>query len=309
MNNSQLVSVCVITYNSSSTIVETLESVKNQSYKNIELIISDDCSTDNTVSICQQWLSECKDRFLNSKVVFTDCNKGISGNINRAVSEANGSWLKLIAGDDILLPDCIQYYVNQIVFFQNTSIFLSKVQPFQVAANGIKHLEVTNNYGNEIAYFNKLSAYDQCRYLLQEGGNILAAPTLFIQADLLRQYPYNESYRYMEDYPQWVRLTDKGYSIKILADVTVLYRKSNSISRSCNTYYSYRLLETKNLYFWAEKLSLLKKYNCEKGYNETKRLFLATTLIDGLTNNRKTLFNNIRVAIILLLTKFIKFKL
>ncbi len=51
-----LVSIVVITYNSAKFILETLESSKAQTYKNIELIISDDCSTDNTVEICQQWI-------------------------------------------------------------------------------------------------------------------------------------------------------------------------------------------------------------------------------------------------------------
>ena len=51
MINNPLVSVVVITYNSASTIIETLDSIREQSYKNIELIISDDCSKDNTVDI------------------------------------------------------------------------------------------------------------------------------------------------------------------------------------------------------------------------------------------------------------------
>ena len=55
MNNKfPLVSVVIITYNSEKTIIETLESIKNQTYKNIELIISDDFSKDNTVEICKQ---------------------------------------------------------------------------------------------------------------------------------------------------------------------------------------------------------------------------------------------------------------
>ena len=53
-----LVSICVITYNSSKTVVETLESIKNQSYSNIELVVSDDCSPDNTVELVQQWLEK-----------------------------------------------------------------------------------------------------------------------------------------------------------------------------------------------------------------------------------------------------------
>ena len=52
-----LVSVVVITYNSAKFVIETLESVKSQTYKNIELIISDDCSTDDTVERCRLWLA------------------------------------------------------------------------------------------------------------------------------------------------------------------------------------------------------------------------------------------------------------
>ena len=50
--NNPLVSINVITYNSSKFVLETLESAKAQTYQNIELIVSDDCSTDNTVEIC-----------------------------------------------------------------------------------------------------------------------------------------------------------------------------------------------------------------------------------------------------------------
>ena len=56
MEQDILVSVVVITYNSEKYILETLESIKTQSYKNLELIISDDCSKDDTVMICRDWL-------------------------------------------------------------------------------------------------------------------------------------------------------------------------------------------------------------------------------------------------------------
>ena len=65
--NSVLVTVVVLSYNSCSTIIETLNSVKEQTYNNIELIITDDASTDTTIEICRQWLQ------LNSKY-FYHCN-------------------------------------------------------------------------------------------------------------------------------------------------------------------------------------------------------------------------------------------
>lgn len=58
MENIDIVSVCIITYNSSKYIEETLESVRRQTYPAIELIISDDASSDDTVYICEQWIAK-----------------------------------------------------------------------------------------------------------------------------------------------------------------------------------------------------------------------------------------------------------
>lgn len=60
MENKPLVSIVVITYNSSEYVLETLESAKAQTYTNIELIVSDDCSTDETVSICKNGLKQTR---------------------------------------------------------------------------------------------------------------------------------------------------------------------------------------------------------------------------------------------------------
>ena len=80
MNNQPLVSVPVITYNSSKFVLETLESIKAQTYQNIELIISDDCSTDNTVELCQKWVEENKERFVRTQIITSDLNTGVSAN-------------------------------------------------------------------------------------------------------------------------------------------------------------------------------------------------------------------------------------
>ena len=116
-----LVSVFVITYNSSRFVLEALESIKNQTYKHIELIISDDCSTDSTVDLCKNWIEKNKERFVNSTIITVSANTGVSANCNRAVTAAKGNWLKGIAGDDVLLPNCIQDNVNYIL--QNPAVF------------------------------------------------------------------------------------------------------------------------------------------------------------------------------------------
>ena len=65
MDDNSVVSVCVITYNSSKYVLETLESIRMQSYQNIELIICDDCSKDDTVEICKRWIQSYSARFIN----------------------------------------------------------------------------------------------------------------------------------------------------------------------------------------------------------------------------------------------------
>ena len=109
-----LVSVIVITYNSAQYVLQTLESIKRQTYKNIELIVSDDRSSDNTISICKDWVIENKHIFRNVKVLQTPSNGGICHNYNYALQQANGEWIKYIAGDDILEDNCIERFVANI---------------------------------------------------------------------------------------------------------------------------------------------------------------------------------------------------
>ena len=108
MNNQPLVSVLVITYNSAKFVLETLESIKAQTYQNIELIISDDCSTDNIVELCQKWVEENKERFVRTQIITSDLNTGVSANGNRGRDACQGEWIKGIAGDDLLMPNCVE---------------------------------------------------------------------------------------------------------------------------------------------------------------------------------------------------------
>ena len=103
-----LVTILVITYNSSEFIIETLKSVMLQTYRNIELIVSDDGSQDNTVVLCKDWIEENKERFINTRIIEVKKNTGIPANCNRGLKESKGEWLKYIAGDDVLFNTCIE---------------------------------------------------------------------------------------------------------------------------------------------------------------------------------------------------------
>lgn len=112
MGNKPLVSVVVVTYNSSATITETLESIYKQDYQKIELIVSDDCSKDDTIKVCNDWFEGHSSRFVACKVVETEKNTGVSANLNRGVKASYGTWIKTIAGDDLMAENAISTYLE-----------------------------------------------------------------------------------------------------------------------------------------------------------------------------------------------------
>ena len=114
MNNkfNPLVSVRILTYNSSKYIIETLNSIYDQTYQNIELIISDDCSKDNTVELCGEWIKEHGARFVNVVILTSPNNLGVCANSRRSLEATKGEWIKGVGGDDSLYPNAIEEYVR-----------------------------------------------------------------------------------------------------------------------------------------------------------------------------------------------------
>lgn len=96
-NSKPLVSVLIGTYNRANLINRCLDSILNQSYENIEIIIVNDASSDNTISVLEKYVNNYpnKIRFINNGI-----NKGISYNSNLAYSQAKGEYLALVGDDD-----------------------------------------------------------------------------------------------------------------------------------------------------------------------------------------------------------------
>lgn len=101
-----LVSVIIPAYNHENYIQETIESIINQTYKNIELIVIDDGSKDSTFDKIQELKEVCEKRF--SRVHFeTKQNEGTCKTLNKLLSLAKGEYIYLIASDDLAKPNAI----------------------------------------------------------------------------------------------------------------------------------------------------------------------------------------------------------
>lgn len=218
--NTPLVTVGLITYNSADFVEETLNSIYNQDYQNIELIVSDDCSTDNTVDLCRKWLSEHELRFTRAKLVTSEKNSGLSGNSNRAFNEAKGEWYKSFDGDDIMAPNAISSYVEFINEHPEAMQVVAKVINF----NG-KTEWTTEKLDNLTKYVCRESATSKTQLSVITKILFFRGTSHFARTELIKSVgAFDERFPMLEDQPLVIRLIGAGYKLYYIDKIMSRYR-------------------------------------------------------------------------------------
>lgn len=256
MNESEdiLVSVTVITYNSSKYVLETLDSIKAQTYQNIELIISDDCSGDNTMQLCKNWCEQNKERFARIQYVEVEQNTGVSANCNRADCACQGEWVKLIAGDDLLLPNCITDFMEYVIKNQDVVCVFGKIEIFDEKHKKVIKNDTWPNY----SIFKLNTSHDQYEYLLNKGNGIPAASCFYNRKRMLDLgIRYDERIPFIEDRPRWLQLLRKEVILHFVDKTVVRYRTSHKNSLSSGMLYNDKYYSSGRLvyfyYYFPEK--------------------------------------------------------
>lgn len=240
-NGCPIVTVSVWTYNSSKFVLETLESIKAQTYPNLILQICDDCSTDNTVELCKTWIEENKERFVKTKIIIPEHNTGVSGNANRSWDACETEYLKDIAGDDILMPNCIEDNMNIVKEHPEAVFVFSRVKAFGASEKRIQYTE------NELFIYDFFNWTPEQQYnQLYNKRNCLPAPTVFSNVSRIREVGlrHDERIPLLEDLPKWINALRLGIAFHFLDKVTVMYRlheKSLTNEFPINFYRSVRL--------------------------------------------------------------------
>ena len=210
-----LVSVICACYNQSKFIAESLESVKNQTYKNLEVIIWDDFSSDNSVEIIENWIHHNED--LTIKFIKNEKNLGICKSLNNAFSFAQGKYLQILALDDILLSTKIEKHVSILE-----------------SSNDREALVFTDAYlmdDDSTLYQNKFIALHK-KYLSLKTGNyfddlllynyVPGMAVLYKMSVLKKIGLWDESLVY-EDYDMMLRIA-KDYHFIFDEEISVQYR-------------------------------------------------------------------------------------
>jgi len=118
----ELVTVFLPTYNRKTWLRESIESILSQTYENTELLIVDDSTTDEIKKICDEYMDKGNIRYFHRKKTnrlssafryfHRSKTKGLASAFNFCIEHMNGEWLKIMASDDLLLPDAIETFIQ-----------------------------------------------------------------------------------------------------------------------------------------------------------------------------------------------------
>lgn len=225
-----LVSIIVVAYQSDKFILDTLDSIKLQTWDKIELIITDDGSTDQTMQLSRNWINKNKNRFVDTKLISVVENTGIPANCDRGMSISKGDWIKFIGADDILLPNCIKDNMNYLSRNPDVSFIISDLIEINFTGRIIR--ENPQNEGldyfmrNQSSKSKKLKAYARWPAFLN-------TPTFFYKRQIIEEiYRHDNDLRIFEDTSSIFKIIEKGAIIEYMKVATVKYRiHDKAISR------------------------------------------------------------------------------
>lgn len=211
------ISVCIPTYNGATYLSDCLDSVVKQTFQNMEILVVDDGSSDESVAIAQRYVRV--DRRV--RVIANKRHVGLVENWNRCVDLANGEWIKFVFQDDRIEPSCISRMVNA----SRAGVDLVVVRRILDFEQGTPE-SVQELYANHLAKHNLARHFSDCSYISSQAfaklvleipyGNCLGEPT----ATMIRRSAFT---KYGHFNSNLVSLCDWEYFARVAVNTGLCY--------------------------------------------------------------------------------------
>ncbi len=255
MNNIEI-SIIIPCYNSSETILRAIESVLSQSFKNIEIIVVDDCSDDETIKIIIDKYSKIIDKNI-LKLIQLNKNMGVATARNLGCDISVGKYLAFLDSDDTWYPNKLE--IQYLYMESMPSVFLT---------GHLNNVLLKNEKKDTI-----ISMKPNVKLL--KSSDILFQNKFVTSSVMIRNKEFvrfENGQRYMEDHRLWLELSYKGHQIALIQECLCSHYKyafgtsglsKNLISMEINELQNYKYLYYKNyinlpLYLIVVTLSILK---------------------------------------------------
>lgn len=235
-----LVSICIPTFNGERYLRETLKSVEKQTYNNFEVVLSDDCSKDQTLNIISNFIEN-----VNFPVcVYNHQPSGIGANWNNCLKHAKGRYIKFLFQDDVMENDCLEKMVSILEANAKVGLVASKrgfiIEEDMKTEEVDKWIEI---YGDLQNHLNlppvEINILDTSLFGLQSfyGSplNKIGEPSVVMfRKSVLDEVGYfNEDLKQILDYEYWYRILKK-YPIAIINKPLVKFRLHQNQATNLN---------------------------------------------------------------------------
>jgi len=198
-----LISVIMPVYNTKQWVWESIESILNQTYKDFEYIIVDDCSTDWSYEICEEYAKKDK----RIRLYRNEKNWWVAFTKNRLISLATTNYLASQDSDDVSFPNRLELEYK----------FLEENKDYAVVA---WNNAIIDEKGKEI--WHRKYSDDIRRVILKKSP--VSHPTTMMRKDMFDKVWWYSKVKYVEDYDLWIKLYNEGYKIKNLDEDLLEYR-------------------------------------------------------------------------------------
>ncbi len=261
-----LVSVVVACYNHEKFVQDCIDSILRQTYQNIELIIIDDGSTDNSVKKIKEMVEQCKQRFTRFEFRYRP-NKGLTATLNEALEWCKGEYYSPFASDDIMLSHKTKDQVD----------FLNKHPDFIGVFGGMKLIDSQNRELEKHLGNSKIYTFEQ---IIMHKHN-LPAPTQMLRLKYLKDLGGYNPNIIIEDWYIWLHLSKKG-NFYYKCEIYTLYRQhDNNLSKKFNKIHEGRysvLSSFKDSLYYESAINNIKWMNARELFlytreNKIKNLF------------------------------------
>ena len=196
--NCPLVTVFVGCYNHSRFVEECLDSVKNQTYPNLQVIIFDDCSKDNSVAVIDRWLKRHR---LDWQFIPHTRNIGICASLNEVLRLTRGKYISMVAADDVWLPDKTSRQVEAMEQMPG-DVGVVYSDAFQIDENGHLLPQMFIEAHRKLVVSPEGVLFD----VLWQGNFIPAMTTLIRRECFAKVGNYDEDLCF-EDWDMWMRIS------------------------------------------------------------------------------------------------------
>jgi glycosyltransferase involved in cell wall biosynthesis len=225
-----LISVCLPVYNGEKYLKEALASLSKQTYKNIELIVSDDDSKDHSLLIINEFSKN-----VNFPVyVYSHLPNGIGGNWNNCIEKANGEYIKFLFQDDVLAPSCIEEMVSAYEEYPNAGLITCK-RTFIVDANsnteatynwidtfGDLQINICENSGSLMVLNKKI--FSDIEFLKSPLNKVGEPTTVLFKKEIVKKIGlFDTQLKQILDYEYWYRIL-KIHDIIVINKPLVQFR-------------------------------------------------------------------------------------